>query len=65
MEKAPIEKMGDRMVPQVYLACWTRPRVLKGLGEQVCGSAGGQVSIGGSWNQTIYGKGTSTPDLPG
>lgn len=50
MEKAPIEKMGDLMVPQVYLACWTRPRVLKELGEQVCGSAGGQVSIGGSWN---------------
>lgn len=35
------EKMGELMVPQIHLACRTRLRVFKGLGEQVCGNAGG------------------------
>ena len=35
MEKVPTERLGDLMMPQIHLACCTRSRVLKGLGQQV------------------------------
>ena len=38
VKKTPTEKMGDLVV---RLARWTGLRVFKGLGEQVCESAGG------------------------
>ena len=41
IKKTPTEKMGDIVVPQIHLASWDRPKVLKGLGEEICGSAGG------------------------
>lgn len=34
-----MEKMGDLMVPQIYLAHWARLRVFKGLGRHACRSA--------------------------
>lgn len=30
IEKAPTEAMGGVMVPEIYLALWTKLRVLKG-----------------------------------
>lgn len=58
-----MEKMGDLMVPQIYLAYWTRLRVFKGLGKQVCRRARGARF---NWrNLAIYGEGVSTLKLPG
>ena len=66
IEKAPTRKMGDLMVPQIHLACWTRLKVFKGLGgTRYVEVLVGQVLIGGPWNLAIHGTRTSTPDLPG
>lgn len=57
-----MEKMGDLMVPQIYLAHWARLRVFKGLGRQVCRSA--NVARFNGRNLAIYGKEVSTLELP-
>ena len=35
-EKVTANKMGDLVVPQIYLTRWTKPKVFKKLGEQAC-----------------------------
>lgn len=57
IEKAPTEKMGDVMVPQIHLACSTR---LRGWGNRCAKVLVGQVLIGGPWMLDIHGKGVST-----
>lgn len=44
IEKAPAEKMGDQIQAQIHFARWT---MLRG---QICGSAWGQILIGGHGN---------------
>ena len=48
-EQVLTEKMGDLMVPHIHLAHGTRFRAVKGMVEQVYGSArgGGRALIGG------------------
>lgn len=46
------------MVPHIHLVCWTRSRVFRGEGEQVCRSAGGtSFHWRGPWNLVIMVKG--------
>lgn len=43
IKKAPAENMRDLAMPQIHLVRWTRSRVFKGTGGQVCGVLVGQV----------------------
>lgn len=47
-EKAPTEKVGLLLAPQVHLACCTRVNIFKGPEEQVGRMLVGQVSTGKS-----------------
>ena len=44
MEKGKTKKMGDFAMPQRHLAHWSKLRVLKGVGEQLCESTGRTLS---------------------